>query len=457
MKPLLVLIRIIIVGLLWSIFFMESTRVIMLRNWHFDILNREHWKIAWDLWSTTWVISEPKEWAFVLIVVSFIPLWFTGWITLSLISWGKFTLFVITLPWKIIRNIFSRPTKIITTPVEITPVTKRPSYKEIRPKAVKPLQPYAPQPAVDQQSFTASPVTPQPSPVISQPTATPTPAKSTAFEHPLFSFDNTEEADIDFDIDSFDVTPQKHKSPERRAPEPEDYDEPARPTYSQNKNRQDNRRRNDDNEERYSRNNRSDDNSYSKNKQRNDRNNGRDYNKNDREQNRPVNQRSGDTCSDIIKEKGFELINRVTIKNTIIDHVAVSATHIFLCMLDREPGDWLADEERFNDEEPLWFSENSHRISPVRKLEIAKQIIENRLSDAELSYNVETILIEQMGNIINAEDMVEIWESMNIKVCRIDRGMPKELPVFARTLPEADKAISANKFERLVNIIRNIG
>ena len=178
MKPLLVLIRIIIVGLLWSIFFMESTRVIMLRNWHFDILNREHWKIAWDLWSTTWVISEPKEWAFVLIVVSFIPLWFTGWITLSLISWGKFTLFIITLPWKIIKNIFSRPTKIITTPVEVTPVTKRPSYKEIRPKAVKPIQPYAPQPAAAQQSFTAPQAQPQPSVIIPDPVPTPSPVKT---------------------------------------------------------------------------------------------------------------------------------------------------------------------------------------------------------------------------------------------------------------------------------------
>ena len=78
----------------------------MLRNWHFDILNMEHWQIAWDLWLNSWVISEPKEWAFVLIIISFIPLWFTGWIALSLVSWGKVVWFILTLPWKLFKNFF---------------------------------------------------------------------------------------------------------------------------------------------------------------------------------------------------------------------------------------------------------------------------------------------------------------------------------------------------------------
>ena len=228
MKPLLILIRIIVVGLLWSIFFMESTRVIMLRNWHFDILNREHWKIAWDLWSTTWVISEPKEWAFVLIIISFIPLWFTGWIALSMISWGKFIYFIITLPWRIIKNIFYRPVKVISTPVEITPVTKRPSYKEIRPKSIRPAQPYyAEQTSVAPQAYTniAPAAAPQPSPVRVAAPVAPQPSNNSTFNHPLFNFDESEE-DLDFDIDSFDVSPKKNKPVERSAPSQNNYEEP---------------------------------------------------------------------------------------------------------------------------------------------------------------------------------------------------------------------------------------
>lgn len=122
---------------MWSVFFMESIRVIMLRNWHFDILNLEHWNIAWDLWLNSWVISEPKEWAFVLIIISFIPLWFTGWIALSLISWGKLVWFILTLPWKLFKNFFYKPVKIITTNTGVTPIKRKKSYKEIRPRAVR--------------------------------------------------------------------------------------------------------------------------------------------------------------------------------------------------------------------------------------------------------------------------------------------------------------------------------
>ena len=126
-------------------------------------------------------------------------------------------------------------------------------------------------------------------------------------------------------------------------------------------------------------------------------------------------------------------------------------------MLDREPGDWLADEERFNDEEPLWFSENSHRISPVRKVDLAREAIADRLEAAGMNFSVTPFVIIQIGNIINAEDMFEIWESLHVNVTRIDRGTPKEIRLFARALPEADKPIAPGKLDKLLNILRNMG
>ena len=159
---------------------------------------------------------------------------------------------------------------------------------------------------------------------------------------------------------------------------------------------------------------------------------------------------------DIIKQKGYEVINRVTIKNTVIDYIGISENRICLCMLDREPGDWLADEERFNDEEPLWFSESSHRISPVRKIDIAKQALLDKLDMAEMNFMVDAFVIIQIGNIINAEDMFETWEELNINVTRIDRGTPKEIKLFARTLPEAEKALSASKLDKVIKLIRSM-
>ena len=50
-----------------------------------------------------------------------------------------------------------------------------------------------------------------------------------------------------------------------------------------------------------------------------------------------------------IKQKGYEVITGATLKNHLVDFVGVAIKHICICMLDKEPGDWLADEERFND------------------------------------------------------------------------------------------------------------
>ena len=79
----------------------------------------------------------------------------------------------------------------------------------------------------------------------------------------------------------------------------------------------------------------------------------------------------------------------------------------------------MADEERFNDEEPLWFSESSHRISPVRKIDTARNILKEKLESANFNFNISAYVIIQIGNIINAEDMFEIWDNMDINVTRI--------------------------------------
>lgn len=445
MKPLLILARIVIVGLIWSVFFMESIRVILLRNWHFDMLNPDHWRYAWDLWSTSWVISEPKEWAFVLIIISFIPLWLTGWIALSLVSWGKLLCFIISLPWKLFRNFFYKPVKIITTNTGVTPIKRKQSYKEIRPRALRGTPP-----PVEQTTL----ITPQPtlnsaqsaqiirSPILSSTSApaqpsTPTPSSTPAkFEHALFKFDDDSD-DIDFDIDSFDVNPtpkpQKTYTSSRKT-----YDEDEELPSSKNERRERNSRdyqRTDKDEFQVSR-------SSSKSK--------------DNTNNNQSSKSPSGSCIDIIRQKGYEVISRVSVKNTIIDYVAVSANRICLCMLDREPGDWLADEERFNDEEPLWFSENSHRISPVRKISLARETVSDVLDAADMHFAIIPFVIVQIGNIINAEDMFEIWEEQQVNVTRIDRGTPKEMRLFARALPNADKPIAPGKLDKLINILNSI-
>ena len=482
---------------------MESIRVIMLRNWHFDILNMEHWQIAWDLWQNSWVISEPKEWAFVLIIVSFIPLWFTGWIALSLVSWGKLVWFIITLPWKLFKNLFYKPVKIITTNTGVTPIKKKKSYKEIRPRAVRPL-------TAEKSALSPTPITIptiNPNLVLSKAPSAPLKIENTEasqspknFEHALFKFDDNFD-DLDFDIDSFEVEPQKQKDSDfdgqptksRRKDYSDEYDSPRgrrdkrddetprersrdrdrdsdRDDDRRRDDRRDDRRRDDKRDDRRDdrrRDDKRDDRSRDRDAERRDDRRSERKDKERRDERRDDDRRKEKitttagrqptgSCMDIIKQKGYEVISRVTIKNTVIDYVGVSADRICLCMLDREPGDWLADEERFNDEEPLWFSESSHRISPVRKIDLAKQSLLDKLDAAEMNFKVDAFVIVQIGNIINAEDMFETWDALNINVTRIDRGTPKEIKLFARTIPDAEKEISPSKLDKVMKIIRSM-
>jgi len=421
---------------------MESIRVIMLRNWHFDILNLDHWQIAWDLWSNSWVISEPKEWAFVLIIISFIPLWFTGWIALSLVSWGKFIWFIVSLPIKLFKNFFYKPVKIITTNTGVTPIRRKRSYKEIRPRALRSTPSYTNQVSAAPQTAITVPTV---SPVIqTTPVTVPAPASQPAkFDHALFKFDDDVD-DLDFDIDAFDVTPapKPQKTP---APRPKYETEDEAPRV-QRKNDRRVRRSNEDEGQR-----------QLPSPDTETRAPRATSSKAKDDSTRPAQHAPTGSCADIIRQKGYEIITRITIKNTVIDYIGVSANRICLCMLDREPGDWLADEERFNDEEPLWFSENSHRISPVRKVDLAREAIADRLEAAGMNFSVTPFVIIQIGNIINAEDMFEIWESLHVNVTRIDRGTPKEIRLFARALPEADKPIAPGKLDKLLNILRNMG
>ena len=160
--------------------------------------------------------------------------------------------------------------------------------------------------------------------------------------------------------------------------------------------------------------------------------------------------------ADVLTQKGYALISGATIKNTVIDFIGISSDKICLCLLDKEAGDWLADEERFNDEEPLWFSENSHRISPVRKADVAKQALTDKLETSDLSFEVKTYVIIQNGNIINAEDMFEVWNDMGIDVTRINRGMPKEIKLFSKTIEEAEDKPDKAALDIVKKLIRSL-
>ena len=510
MTPLIVLARIMFVGRLWSIIFTEGIRVIMLENWRFDMFWPLHWVYAWNLWSAGWVIDTPKEWAFVLIIVSFIPLWLTGWIALSMVAWEKIICKIIMFPINLVRN-KSVPLKVQTNKTPV--IVKKKSYKEVRPTgrrtpirdyteneaSVAPAKPVKPIQSNEPTYFTPSVAPSKPSALKDKVVN----ARET-FSHSLFNLDN-EEDDFDLDFGAFEKSdifniddnkskkkssqkeknnkrfiddndeedfhndfekkPQKRFEDDDYQPRRKNYDddeEDIRPTRrnedrNDRKDRRESYNRQDDRKS-SNRDNRNRDEDYKQKSNRRDNDDYRQNNKEDRLQRdnsqSSEKQRGNNPIVDVLTQKGYDVVSGITLKNTIIDFLGISEDTICLCLVDKETGDWLADEERFNNEEPLWFSENSHRISPVRKAELAKEALEIKLEDAGFDIAIKPFVIIQMGNIINAEDMLEIWEETKVKVTRINRGSPKEIQLFSKTVEEAVSKLDREEFNRLKKLIR---
>ena len=417
MKPLLILLRIVIVGLFWSIFFIEGVRVILLTNWHFDIFRTAHWRHAWNLWTSGWVIDAPKEWAFVLIIFTAVPVWITVWAALSSVHWQKIFAFVCAFPLRFINKLLGNQVAKITNTAAVKVVKKKKSYKEIRPNNIRAPMDSAPSGAsvFDEErraSLSGIPYKPKPRPAMT-PTSAVTEPKE--FSHSLFDMGDEEPIDFDlfgdFETEESPAPSQQNTKPAPSKREVSRSSQPKRKSFE----------------------NQSDSSPQTKHKTG-----------------------SVNSTFELLKQKGFEIISGATIQNTFIDFIGISKSQICLCLNDKEPGDWLADEERFNDEEPLWFSESSHRISPVRKVDLARITLQKKLEDSDLSFEVVPFVIEQIGNIINAEDMFDIWKEMSVNVTRIDRGTPKEIPLFAKTLEEADGTVDKAVFEKIRKLLRSI-
>lgn len=76
----------------------------------------------------------------------------------------------------------------------------------------------------------------------------------------------------------------------------------------------------------------------------------------------------------------------------------------------------LADEEPFNDEHPLWFTDRDHRESPVWKLAVTCEMIRERLR--RLSHHAPEVwgVLLTGCEIINFDDMVDVWKNLKITV-----------------------------------------
>lgn len=151
----------------------------------------------------------------------------------------------------------------------------------------------------------------------------------------------------------------------------------------------------------------------------------------------------------IMETAGCHVLTNVTVNDIEIDWMAISKDKIFFVQKDSEEGEWLADEERFNNDDPLWYSESSHRISPVTLLQRKQEHILSLLKTAGIQMTGQSILVKDKGTIINAEDMMATWAELKIIVCRTNLGQPDELPTFQMAFPADNEKPADEKLNEI--------
>lgn len=154
--------------------------------------------------------------------------------------------------------------------------------------------------------------------------------------------------------------------------------------------------------------------------------------------------------SQLLDQAGYVPLSPVMVGERKADLMVASATDLLIILYDTEIGDWLADEESFNDEDPLWFSETDHRVSPVFRLKQTSNALQQKIGDI---LTVRPVLIEKEGTIINAEDMMKTWNDLGVIVCRTGVGGPVELPTGSEVFKESREKISAETLEKIKELL----
>lgn len=328
MKIIFTVSRVFFILFVWTMGYFFWLQRFMLTMWGFNPMSKIHWIYIWTEWQNGWVIQSVKEWMFVITLFAMLPIWFTGGAVLCAVPWGKWFKIILLFPIKsVISKIKERKKEKNAAKPKIT---KKKSYKQTRPPAVR--------------------------------------AGSGRIKQP-------------------EKAPEKEAEPQTTAAAPAPVAERSQPSA-----------------------------------------------------NAAVQRSSGNVAAsgnsimDVLRSAGYRLFSDAKIAGKKIDFVAVAANHILLCLIDSESGDWLADEERFNDEEPLWFSESNHRISPVRVVLNARDALGSMLGGEAGGMEIKTMVVIRQGTIINAEDMFEVWSGLNVTVCRYEDGGPDEITALSNAI-----------------------
>lgn len=377
--------RTLLIGLVWGYFLLGWwAKIFFSTNWQLDIFSIGHWQFLLDEYKKGWAIKSTSDWVFITSLISLPIIYLLGWKYALEVKW-------LNLLHKITNKIIYFFTGNSSSKQQVKLSLNKNSSKNVRPRAMDSslVRPVA------KNSELKVPVDTnehmqgvnEMSGYKKQGSEFSAPSSSFSSNHSGFSFDEPKKNSFTSSFDSpfnSGFTPPSMKQSFSIAPKPNEEDDFDKILLEDIK--------------------------------------------------LPERIRLEENIEDILTSAEYKIISNASLGDIKIDYLAVGQEKILVCKIDSESGDWLADEEKFNGEDPLWFSESSHRVSPIYNLIEQTAKFTERLKTFGYLGKVQPIFIAKNSNIINAEDMLDTWKEMNIMVCRTDIGGPDELNSFADTV-----------------------
>ena len=147
-------------------------------------------------------------------------------------------------------------------------------------------------------------------------------------------------------------------------------------------------------------------------------------------------------------------------KNEMTDRysydVAIVGQRCFVIMHFGIEGGWLGDEELFNGDPPIWFSETDHTLSPVFFAQKWRELARERSSCLQV---FPIVIASERSFIINEDEMENIWKNTcHVGVARTKPLEGSRLPVlkdYLDSLPAPKGSHKATHLETIREIDMN--
>lgn len=407
------LIRVVLVGIIWTCLYGILGRTLIYIVWGFDPAYNRHWIFLWQMWKDGWIIDTVPEWMFLIVIMFYIPVWLLGWLLLAQIKWGQKIWGVLKIIFGFLKKIYDDKFRIKTLVI-----TRRKSYRRIRPKPLPYLVP----------SSTAR----------AKPKKRNKKRKDGKDEDKAFAKigelsgqkNRKKDAECGPTDDDLSIGKTENVGGLTR----KEILENLKQSFGDGNKIDDDVRR------------------YAEPPSWDARVEKKEPDVMSEEEKEKARAKVFEDARDMIKVRGFSVLEKVDIDGIKVDFVGLSENMLLLCNIDDVEGDWLADEDFVSGEKPSWFCEDKHRISPAFLLSEAREKIKEKLEDDDLQ--ICSILAIGTGNVINAPDMEDVWEEEQIIMCRVGLGAPISLPHFVEVVPEANNPANDDFVKKCKNAFK---